>query len=240
MDEQQLQQAFIQFLAQKHGIQSQQELEALVQQLGEEGLQQEYAEFMQMIQQQQAQMAKHGAKLNYIKQLRGQCPDGYEMQYFKAGGRVCKKCMKKAESVKPAPKMQQGDAIEEFKCGRKMKKKEQGGNVEMDKCGSKMKKKACGGDLKKKFAGGGKQKATNSKNNKVTLVSEKKKTDPYYNSETTRTWSDGTTSKEYVTEDGVGYRGRNGEYGFEDAVADSLYRADWSGKTAPVLPKRRK
>lgn len=147
MNEEQLQQAFIQFLAQKHGVQSQQELETLIQQLGEEGLQQEYAEFMQLMQQQQAQVARHGAKLNYINQLRGKCPEGYEMQYFKAGGRVCKKCMKKSEPVKP--KMQQGDAIEEYKCGRKMKKKEQGGNVEMDKCSSKMKKAEEGSALQR-------------------------------------------------------------------------------------------
>lgn len=119
MNEQQLQQAFIQFLAQKTGAKTQQELEAAIQQLGEQGLKQAYQEFMQLIQQQQVQAAKFGAKLNYIKSLRGQCPEGYEMKYFKAGGTLCKKCMKK----------QQGGAapvatnpIDEFKCGRKMKK----------------------------------------------------------------------------------------------------------------------
>lgn len=71
----------------------------------------------QQIQGQQAQMAKFGAKLNYIKTLRGQCPSGYEMQYFKAGGRVCKKCMKKAERGTTM------NPVEEYKCGRKMKNK---------------------------------------------------------------------------------------------------------------------
>lgn len=74
------------------------------------------------------QSAKFGAKLNYIKRLNGICPEGYEMQLFKAGGRVCKKCMKKA-------KMEQGgtapqSVVDAYKCGRKMKKKRAGGNIE--------------------------------------------------------------------------------------------------------------
>lgn len=43
------------------------------------------------------QVARNGAKLNYIKKLKGECPEGYEMSYFKAGGKVCKKCQKKVE-----------------------------------------------------------------------------------------------------------------------------------------------
>lgn len=146
MNEQQLQQAFIQFLAQKTGAKNQQELEAAIQQMGEEGLKQAYAEFMQMMQQQQVQAAKFGAKLNYIKSLRGQCPEGYEISYYKVGGTLCKKCIKKQE------KMQEGgnvpkDPIDEFKCGRKMKKA-QGGAVDFEKCGGKTKK------TKKKEEGG--------------------------------------------------------------------------------------
>ena len=45
------------------------------------------------------QVARNGAKLNYIKRLKGECPEGYEMAYFKAGGRVCKKCQKKVEKA---------------------------------------------------------------------------------------------------------------------------------------------
>lgn len=127
MNEQELQQAFIQFLAQKTGAKSQQELEAVIQQLGEEGLKQAYAEFMQVMQQQQVRAAKFGAKLNYIKQLRGQCPDGYEPKYFKKGGVMAKECVackKEAEEVK-----EPSNPIDAFKCGRKMKKKENGGIV---------------------------------------------------------------------------------------------------------------
>ena len=42
-------------------------------------------------------VARNGAKLNYIKKLKGECPEGYEMAYFKAGGKVCKRCQKKIE-----------------------------------------------------------------------------------------------------------------------------------------------
>lgn len=139
MNEQQLQQAFIQFLAQKTGAKTQQELESVIQQLGEEGLKQAYTEFLQMLKQQQVQAAKFGAKLNYIKGLRGQCPEGYEMEYYKSGGQLCKKCTKKQV-------MQDGGStpsnpIDEFKCGKKMKKKMNGGEVDMNKCGGKTKKK---------------------------------------------------------------------------------------------------
>ena len=143
MNEQELQQAFIQFLAQKTGAKTQQELEQAIQQLGEDGLKQAYAEFMQMMQQQQVQAAKFGAKLNYIRSLRGQCPDGYELQYYKSGGQLCKKCIRKQM-------MQEGgdvpqNPVDQFKCGRKIKKKkcETGGMINMDKCGAKMKKKKC-------------------------------------------------------------------------------------------------
>lgn len=145
MNEQQLQQAFIQFLAQKTGAKTQQELEAAIQQLGDEGLKQAYAEFMQLLQQQQVQAAKFGAKLNYIKSLKGQCPEGYEISYYKVGGTICKKCMKKAQETNHSD-----DPVEEFKCGRRMKKKRaEGGDITYDKCGGKTKKKT-----KKKEEGG--------------------------------------------------------------------------------------
>lgn len=60
----------------------------------------------------QVQAARHGAKLNYIKRLKGECPAGYEMAYYKAGGTVCPVCQKKAEEKK----------VQSAKCGKKMKK----------------------------------------------------------------------------------------------------------------------
>lgn len=59
-----------------------------------------------------AQVAKNGAKLNYIKRLKGLCPEGYEMKYFKAGGKVCKKCQKIAKNC----------GGKKMKCGAKFHK----------------------------------------------------------------------------------------------------------------------
>ena len=59
--------------------------------------------------------ARLGAKLNYIRQSIGECPEGQEVVYFKKGGEICKVCQGK--------KMQNGgkqDAVSAFK-----KKKEQ-------------------------------------------------------------------------------------------------------------------
>lgn len=68
--------------------------------------------------------AKFGAQLNYIKYLRGKCPEGYEMAYYKNGGKAgCRKCAQK-ESM--GGNM---DPVKAFKCGRKMKKKACGGSV---------------------------------------------------------------------------------------------------------------
>ena len=44
---------------------------------------------------QQAPAAKNGAKLNYLKQLKGKCPEGEELVYMKKGGVVCPVCQKK-------------------------------------------------------------------------------------------------------------------------------------------------
>ena len=143
MNEQELQQAFIQWLAQKLGVQDESQLKQAVQEMGQEGLQQAYQQFMQETQQQQAQKAKFGAKINYIKELRGQCPDGYELQYYKSGGQLCKKCTKK-QVMQNGEDLPQ-DPVGQFKCGRKIKKKkcEAGGIVNIDKCGAKIKKKKC-------------------------------------------------------------------------------------------------
>lgn len=143
MNEQQLQQAFLQYLMQKTGAQNEQQLEQVVQQLGEDGLKQAYAQFMQEMQQQQVQAAKFGAKLNYIKKLNGQCPEGMEMHYYKQGGRLCRKCIQAKQNEEEIE--YPSNPIDAFKCGRKMKKKkcEIGGTVDMNKCGAKMKKKKC-------------------------------------------------------------------------------------------------
>ena len=49
----------------------------------------------EQLENQQAYYARRGAKLNYIKGLRGKCPDGYDVKYYKRGGTLCKTCAKK-------------------------------------------------------------------------------------------------------------------------------------------------
>lgn len=141
MNEQQIQQAFIQWLAQKLGVQSQEELDSAIQQMGQEGVQKAYQQFMQEMQQQQVQAAKFGAKLSYIKQLRGICPEGTEMRYYKVGGRLCKRCMQKKQD---GGDIEDRNPIDAFKCGRKVKKQKKaiGGTIDQ-----KVKAKAIGGTI---------------------------------------------------------------------------------------------
>lgn len=87
----------------------------------------------------QAQSAKFGAKLSYIQRLRGVCPEGTEMQFFKQGGQVCKKCVQKVKMKEGGETPQ--NTVDAFKCGRKMKRKAAcGTKVKMNKDGSKLKK----------------------------------------------------------------------------------------------------
>lgn len=120
MDKKKLQQAFIQYLAQKYQLKSQQELQAKAQELGEEGMKKEYAEFIQYMQQQGVQVARLGAKLNYLRQLRGKCPEGYEVAYYKQGGKTCAVCQK------VGTQQQGGNVVEDFKKKRKVTKAMEG------------------------------------------------------------------------------------------------------------------
>ena len=115
--EQELQKAFIQFLVQDAAaqgvqIQSEQDLQNYAQQLGEEGIKAKYQKFMQRMQ--GGVMAKLGTKLEYIKKLKGICPEGYELTYFKVGGRICSACQK-------AQKGKKVDATKNFKKDMKNK-----------------------------------------------------------------------------------------------------------------------
>lgn len=134
------QKAFVAYLIQASGVDSEDELNDYIQDLGQEGLQKELEKFEELMTQgtEQVPAAAKGAKLNYIKSLRGQCPDGFEMQYFKKGGVMCSQCIKKAQAQK-ATKAEKGTkVVQDFKadmkkCGGKMKgkmkKKEDGGKV---------------------------------------------------------------------------------------------------------------
>lgn len=120
-NQEELQKAFLAYLIQdaaQQGIQlqSEQDLQNYAQQLGEEGIKAKYQEFMQKMQ--GGVMAKLGTKLDYIKKLKGICPEGYELTYFKVGGRICKSCQKKhhTELAQEGKKL---NAVEQFKKRKK-------------------------------------------------------------------------------------------------------------------------
>ena len=96
-----------------------------IMQAAEKGDQQaaKVAKLLQAVVQQMkgSRKARLGAKLDYIKQSIGECPEGQEVVYFKKGGEICKVCAGK--------KMQDGgksDPIKEFK-KKKVNKHQQGG-----------------------------------------------------------------------------------------------------------------
>jgi len=97
----------------------------------EQALEQAMGQFLQEMQ--GAQKARLGAKLNYVRSLRGLAPEGMVVEYYKCGGQTKKRFIKAAGGEKMESKGI--DAVKEFK-----------------------KKKACGGS-KMKFADGGKPKA---------------------------------------------------------------------------------
>ena len=64
-----------------------------------------------------ARKAAHGAKLDYFRKLKNQCPEGEELYYYKKGGSVGCGCKKKEDGgeVEMAKK---GTAVEKFKKGQ--------------------------------------------------------------------------------------------------------------------------
>lgn len=98
----------------------------------EQALEQAMGQFLQEMQASQAPKARLGAKLNYVRSLRGLAPEGMVTEYYKEGGQVKKKFVKPAGGAKEKDGKKE---IADFK-----------------------KKKACGGS-KMKFADGGKPKA---------------------------------------------------------------------------------
>lgn len=62
------------------------------------------AQFIQQIVQKLSKKAKLGAKLDYIKRLKKECPEGEELVYFKRGGTMDCGCQK-VKSVKKGKKL---------------------------------------------------------------------------------------------------------------------------------------
>lgn len=73
-----------------------------------------------VIQQMMTQKAEKGAKLNYIKELNGICPEGYEMKKYAVGGKVLSKCMKCGGK----PMKEKGGPVEQYKEARAKTKRE--------------------------------------------------------------------------------------------------------------------
>lgn len=94
----------------------------------EQALEQAMGQFLQEMQ--SATKARFGAKLNYIRSLKGNAPEGMEVEYYKCGGQVKKKFVKAAggEKVKDGKK-----EIADFKkkkaCGGSKMKFEMGGET---------------------------------------------------------------------------------------------------------------
>lgn len=89
------------------------DFENKVAQLSENELKEFYKQYKAM-EGNQISMAKLGAKLSYVQTFRGECPEGYEVEKYMAGG--CVKCKKKAEGAKVVD-------IFKDKCGGKAKKR---------------------------------------------------------------------------------------------------------------------
>ena len=112
------QQQGLQYLAQMYAQQTgkdpqedQEGFMQFIQQLAQQAGVEDIGQLLDMIYQQaaqQAQSARRGAKLNYLKSLTGRCPEGTELMYFKAGGRVCSKCVAKKNKGKKLVKAQGG------------------------------------------------------------------------------------------------------------------------------------
>lgn len=140
-NEQELQKAFMAFLiedaaTQGMQIQSEEDLKQYVESLGQEGIQAKYQEFMQLMSGASTQKPSKrlGGHLNYLKQIKGACPDGEETYYFKEGGSVkrgCKPCMEKAKKGAKFDNKdnEDMDPVKKFKCGRKVKKAMGGSNL---------------------------------------------------------------------------------------------------------------
>lgn len=97
MNDKEIQQEFINFLAKKSGAKTEAELNKYLKSLSKEEQSKLKDEFTQYMQQKAKAMkkAEKGAKLNYIRQLAHKCAEGEELVYFKRGGRVDCGCIGK-------------------------------------------------------------------------------------------------------------------------------------------------
>ena len=140
------QRAFVLYAAKVLKCNSPEELDKKLQGLSEDELNNLVQSFDQLYNQQMENntiMARLGSKLNYIQKLNNKCPEGYEIEYYRAGGELCSRC--KQGAIPMAAKKNGGVAkdikAEIAKCGCKAKKKKAENGTVLDKCGGKAKKK---------------------------------------------------------------------------------------------------
>ena len=140
------QRAFVLYAAKVLKCSSPEELDRKLQGLSEDELNNLVQSFDQLYNQQMENntiMARLGSKLNYIQKLNNKCPEGYEIEYYRAGGELCSRC--KQGAIPMAAKKNGGVAkdikAEIAKCGCKAKKKKAENGTVLDKCGGKAKKK---------------------------------------------------------------------------------------------------
>ena len=141
------QRAFVLYAAKVLKCSSPEELDKKLQNLSEDELNNLVQSFDQLYNQQMENntiMARLGSKLNYIQKLNNKCPEGYEIEYYQAGGNICTRCKQKG-AIPMAAKKNGGVAkdikAEIAKCGCKAKKKKAENGTVLDKCGGKAKKK---------------------------------------------------------------------------------------------------
>ena len=141
------QRAFVLYAAKVLKCSSPEELDRKLQGLSEDELNNLVQSFDQLYNQQMENntiMARLGSKLNYIQKLNNKCPEGYEIEYYQAGGNICTRCKQKG-AIPMAAKKNGGVAkdikAEIAKCGCKAKKKKAENGTILDKCGGKAKKK---------------------------------------------------------------------------------------------------
>ena len=141
------QRAFVLYAAKVLKCNSPEELDKKLQGLSEDELNNLVQSFDQLYNQQMENntiMARLGSKLNYIQKLNNKCPEGYEIEYYRAGGNICTRCRQKGAIPMTAKKnggVAKDIKTEIAKCGCKTKKKKAEYGTVLDKCGGKAKKK---------------------------------------------------------------------------------------------------
>lgn len=124
MDTKGLQQEFISWCkSKKKSPKTEEETKQLFHAFMKEKHPKEYEAAMKQSQQNQTQKAAHGAKLQYIKNLKHQCADDEELYYYKKGGSVNCGCKKKEDGgeVVKAGLGCSSSVVDKFKAVRKGK-----------------------------------------------------------------------------------------------------------------------